>query len=408
MPRKKQVPRYTLHKTTGQARVIINGKHHYLGLHGSAESKERYASLIAEQFLNPRAEPVTPPGSFPDLSINEVILKYIQHAEQYYVKDGQPTKEVDNIDNAMRSLRTLFSHTRASEFGPKALKAVQRYMIEHEDICRKQINARVNRIRRMFKWLASEELVPASVHAALTMVDGLREGRTAARETAPVEAVPDEHVELTLAFLSPIVSDMVQIQRLTSARSGEIVIMRQCDIDKTDDVWVYTPYTHKTKHRKKKRNIPLGPKAQSILQKYFNRPADVFLFSPRENLAWVNEQRKLKSPRTSKIFPCEVKRLKREREARKRRKNHRVVGDRYTTESYYRAVQYGLVKAAAAGVIIPHWFNHQLRHAGGTAVRRDHGVEAAQVVLGHAKIDATELYAETNLKLAKELAQKAG
>ncbi len=183
MPQKKRVPRYTLHKTTGQARVILNGKHVYLGLYGSPESKERYAAAIAEQFLNPAREPTAAPGGFPDLSINEAILKYLQHAEQYYVRDGVVTKEVENIKSAVRPLRTLFSHTKAGEFGPKALKAVQRYMIENEDICRKQINARVNRIRRMFKWLASEELVPASVHVALTMVEGLRYGRTNARES---------------------------------------------------------------------------------------------------------------------------------------------------------------------------------------------------------------------------------
>lgn len=39
MPKTDRVPAYRHHKATGQARVILGGKHHYLGRHGSEESK---------------------------------------------------------------------------------------------------------------------------------------------------------------------------------------------------------------------------------------------------------------------------------------------------------------------------------------------------------------------------------
>ena len=44
----KKPPKYALHKPTGQARVRINGKSHYLGPHGSPESHKRYDALIAK------------------------------------------------------------------------------------------------------------------------------------------------------------------------------------------------------------------------------------------------------------------------------------------------------------------------------------------------------------------------
>ena len=47
MPAKRK-PSYTLHKSTGQARVRIDGKDHYLGTFGSHESRERYDELLAE------------------------------------------------------------------------------------------------------------------------------------------------------------------------------------------------------------------------------------------------------------------------------------------------------------------------------------------------------------------------
>ena len=46
MPRNNgHVPAYRLHKPSGQARVIINHEHIYLGKFGSAESREKYARL---------------------------------------------------------------------------------------------------------------------------------------------------------------------------------------------------------------------------------------------------------------------------------------------------------------------------------------------------------------------------
>ncbi len=39
----RRVPSYRLHKPSGQARVIINDEHIYLGRYGSDESREKYA-----------------------------------------------------------------------------------------------------------------------------------------------------------------------------------------------------------------------------------------------------------------------------------------------------------------------------------------------------------------------------
>ena len=50
---RNSVPSYLLHKATGQAYVRIAGQNRYLGKHGSAESQERYAALIAELATKP-------------------------------------------------------------------------------------------------------------------------------------------------------------------------------------------------------------------------------------------------------------------------------------------------------------------------------------------------------------------
>jgi site-specific recombinase XerC len=57
---------------------------------------------------------------------------------------------------------------------------------------------------------------------------------------------------------------------------------------------------------------------------------------------------------------------------------------------------------------VPIWGPNRLRHNFATEVRRRHGLEAAQVALGHAHADTTQIYAEADLSLAERLAAEVG
>ena len=57
---------------------------------------------------------------------------------------------------------------------------------------------------------------------------------------------------------------------------------------------------------------------------------------------------------------------------------------------------------------MPHWHPNQLRHSKATEVRAAYGLEGAQVVLGHARANVTEVYAERNLALAARVAYETG
>ena len=54
------------------------------------------------------------------------------------------------------------------------------------------------------------------------------------------------------------------------------------------------------------------------------------------------------------------------------------------------------------------WSPNRLRHSAGTEIRRRYGLEAAQVVLGHAKADVTQVYAERDIELARRVIQEVG
>lgn len=252
------VPTYRLHKQSGQAVVTLytatgERRDMLLGPHGSPESKAEYERVLAEyRTSHAAAIPATRAATAgPDLTVAELLVRFLDHAERHYRKpDGTPTQELDGFCLTIRPLRQLYGHTRASDFGPLALKTLRdawarqpvTTKIKQTDpatgkarwvekvlrvgLARPLINQRVARVKRIFKWAASEELVPISVYQALTTVAGLQRGRTTAREPEPVGPVSAAHVDAVLPFLTAPVRAMVELQRLTGMRPGEARRMR--------------------------------------------------------------------------------------------------------------------------------------------------------------------------------------
>src|SRR3954463_10681647 len=96
-------------------------------------------------------------------------------------------------------------------------------------------------------------------------VNGLKRGRSEAKERARILPVTEEIVNATLTHLSPTVRAMVEVQLLTGMRPGEVCAMRPIDIDTIGKLWRYTPKEHKTDHLDHDRIVYLGPQAQRII-----------------------------------------------------------------------------------------------------------------------------------------------
>ena len=263
MPKRKRKPSYLLHKPTNQARVRIGGRDHYLGKYGSPESRERYDDLIAEWFAKGDVSNYR-------LTVDDMAILFVEHAESYYRKNGEPTSEVYSIRLALRPLLAMFGPTRVRDFGPRKLKAVRQFLIDAGN-CRTNINRMADRIKRMFRWGVENEYVQPAVHTALTAAAGLRAGRTEARESEPVRPVEEGTISDTLPHLTPAVAAMVRLQVLTGARPGEVCAMRPGDITlQTDGVWCYRPASHKTQHRGRERRIYIGPEGQAVLRPFLD------------------------------------------------------------------------------------------------------------------------------------------
>lgn len=294
MPKAIRKPSYLLHKASGRGKVRVNGRDIYFsGIYGSPESRAEYDDFIREWFAQQDMTRCR-------LTVDDLVLLYLEHAAEYYRKNGEMTREVSAIRVALRHLVAVHGRTRIRNFGPAALKQVRAAMIEAGHV-RTSINAQVRRIRRMFKWAVENEYIPVEAWQALSAVSGLRSGRSPAREPEPILPVDNGTMEATLPHLPRVVADMVRLQLLTGARPGEICSMRPCDVTRgIDGVWTYRPDSHKTEHHGRERRIFVGPEGQKILAPYLDRDPDAYCFSPAESEAERNAGRKRnrKSPMT--------------------------------------------------------------------------------------------------------------
>lgn len=158
----RKVPSLRHHKARGLAVVTLGGKDFYCGTFGSPESLREYDRLVGEWLAAGRPQCV---GSTGHLTIAELLLRYMQFAKGYYLP---PSRKLEGIVLSLRPLREQYGHMHAADFGPLSLRAIREGWIK-AGLARRHINARVGKIRRMFKFAVSHELVAPAV------LDGLRD-----------------------------------------------------------------------------------------------------------------------------------------------------------------------------------------------------------------------------------------
>lgn len=376
-----RIPSYRRHKPTGQAVVTLSGRDFYLGTWNTKASRAEYDRLVNEWLASGRTLPTAADAG---LTVVELVDAYVRWACGYY----KQSREVPNIKWSLRPAIKLYGRTPAAKFGPLALKVVRENMIER-DWCRKLVNQRIGRVKRCFKWGVENELVPPSVWHGLQAVRGLAPGRSRARETEPVKPVPEAFVDALQPHVAPQVWAMIELQRLTGMRPGEVTIMRTCDIDTTGKVWTYTPAFHKTQHHGHRRQVFLGPRAIEVLRPWLRTDLQAYLFQPVEAVAWQHAQRGLKrtTPLSCGNRPGTNRRAKPEPKP----------AEVYSVGTYSNAIRRGCVRAN-----VPKWHAHRLRHNAATWLRTEFGLDVARVVLGHRTAAVTELYAELDFGKARE------
>lgn len=348
-----------------------------LGRYGSAESKAAYQRVVS-QILAGREAPAPPPRPVgtPE-SVAEIAAAFAGRALAGYSKS-----ERGYYSAVLRDLAAV--DLSAAEFGPKALSELRDGFVAR-GWTREHVNAQVRRVRAVFRWAESLELVPPGKWFQLRSLPGLKRG-TGLPEQRVVKPVSDEVIEATLPHLSPTVAAMVRFHRLTGCRPQDVCNLHTDHLDRSADVWVFRPEQHKGTHRGHTREVYIGPRAQQVILPFLDGG---FVFSPRR--AW-QEKSDARRAAAKRLKPGWVD-----------RGPPLTVRDHYTTHAYGLAVERACLRAG-----VEHWQPNQLRHARGTEIRATEGLEAAQRLLGHKHARTTERYAAIRDAAAVEAARKTG
>jgi integrase len=420
-----KAPKLSVHKASGQAYVYAHGQRVYLGRHDDPETRQAYHRLISQW----AAFGGQLPAAGERVTVKELVAQFWVWAEGYYrTPSGEPTTELSNYRQAFRHLKALYADTPVADFGPTALQAVRQSMIEG-GWSRSHINQQVGRIKTLIRWGTERELVPGNVYHAVQALSGLKRGRCAARETEPVRPAPIEYVNAIQPFVSAQVWALIQLQLLTGARAGELVVLRPCDINTGGRIWTSTPEHHKTAHHGLQRTIYFGPRAQAVLNPFLTRATTAPLFSPLEAEEARREKvhARRKTPMSCGNRPG----------LNKKHRPRRPAGEAYDVDSYRRAIARGcdlafpppepLARREGERVeswrlrLTPNqkrrlgdwqkghrWHPHQLRHNAATELRKEFGIEIARIILGHRSSAVTEIYAELDAARAVEAMSRVG
>ena len=323
---------------------------------------------------------------------------YWLYAERYYGFDKNPHRgDAFNLKRSLGILDGLYGNTVAKDFGPLDLRAIQGEMIRI-GWCRNMVNHEVGRLKRVFRWAVSEEMVPASVWHGLLACPGLRKGKTEAPESEPVRPVPVENVEAVKPFLRPAVRALVDFLLLTGCRPSEACQLVPAAIDRDNPAcWVFRPAGHKTAHHGHDRLVLVGPRAQAVVGPHLHDcPPDAWVFSPLREEQERNRARRENAPDTAYTVGHRPGRPVGQPQA------EAAPRDCYTTGSLRRAIARACGKAG-----VPVFGPNRLRHTRATELR-PHGLDVVGTILGHAKLETTQIYSEKNLAAAMALVAKVG
>ena len=356
------VPKFCVDKS-GRAFTKVKGRFFSLGRADSPESKARYSKLLEDFAAGALTQVARKPQERSIRSVSELLLLYATTELPRYSRSERGCSAP-----VMRLLRELFGESPVNEFGPLRLRIVRDAMVAGDASAkdangaiaprkpwsRKTVNKQIKRLRAIFRWGVSLEIVPESVAAALATLRPLSPGETAAVDYAPRRAVPLADLQSVRNVLRPFHQDIFDLLLLTGARLGEVLGLRMKDIDRTGDVWRAELARHKTAAKGKSRTLYFNSAAQQILLRHFQADPE------------------------SRLFPM-------------RRDNYSAL----------------MQRACKRAGVVP-FVAHQLRHTVATRLADEMGTEAAQRLLGHAGAAMTEHYSRAAERLAIDAVKRLG
>jgi len=233
----------------------------YLGIYGSEEAARAYAELLTRlsNGATPNVAPATPNVAQDGITVAVVVSRWFAEEAPRYPASG---REATQFKFACRPLLRLFGATLASDLDADKLEQVQISMASGTwqnpeerakakrrgypcDWSCRTVNRAITRIRTLWRWAERKKLVPAGTFAHLCTLPGLAANDARVRHRPKRKPVPFAHVKACLRHCAPQIRTMLLLQWWTGMRSAEVRLMRPCDLDRSGEVWLYTPGRHK-------------------------------------------------------------------------------------------------------------------------------------------------------------------
>jgi len=382
----------SFHKSSQQACLVVNKKRIYLGKwpNWPGEPPARVVDEFNRQVAKVAGEgKVTRLKVESTLILSELAALWITWARGRY---SNP-QTADDLRRSLSTLLVMFGREPASSIGPRKIADYQKRLAK-EGRTRQGILKSSSHVRQMFAWATAQELIDPTQLVAIRSMQPLRHGAIAAPESAIREPVAIEVMRATLPHLSATVQDMVRIQALTGMRPAEVCELSMGEIDPVS--WVYSPAEHKMAHLGRRRVVPLIGEAIAIIKRHDAGDGSP-VFSPARCVdQWRDEKR---AKRKSKVQPSQLDRSKDDPKV--------APGDRYTTNTYRRAIQRACARARKLDPTHPTWSPNQLRKLAAQSVADAVGLDAARALLGHADGAITRRhYAVLDLDRARHAAEQ--
>lgn len=284
-------------------------------------------------------------------TIEEMIEVYISDCKTYYNGSREP-------GNLRSGIRRFFDDCLDMPFAELRAPVIARIRDAHAragSLSRYYINKIQGYVGRMIRWAAEYGYIDASLAAEVLVVKKLQRGRHGARETQAVGTVDRELVELIRAAVRPQVRDYIDMMRSTGMRPGEARTMRAADLEQVATrAYVYTPQSHKNKHRGKSRYIAIVGDAFDLTNRIIGDMRRSALFQDQEYLF---------SPAGDGRKP-------------------------YAECSLGQAI-----RRACDKLECPRWGLNQIRHLYATERHSaGHDLEEIQAILGHTSTKTTQIY----------------
>ncbi|VTR92138.1 catalytic phage domain protein : Uncharacterized protein OS=Rhodopirellula maiorica SM1 GN=RMSM_00903 PE=4 SV=1: Phage_integrase [Gemmata massiliana] len=381
--RRNPAPSYCHHKPSNQAFVTVlqDGKllPRYLGKWGTDQSLTAYREVLTELNLPQRLieqsvhvarsaiafpEHPTPPEDPSVITVRVLADRFLAWAPGYYrLPKGGVSREVVNFKHSFRDVLIYLGDRPTASLTKQDLEEVRERMIAR-GLSRKVINQQLSRVVHAFRWGTEEKrnLVPETVASVLRLLTPLEPYRSGAPEKRAVVGAPREHVERVIAVAPCHIADMLRLQLLNGFRPGEVRGLKKNMIVIREGLWVADfGIEHKMAYRKQLRIVPLGTEAVALLQPWIDRAP---------------------TPESYLFRPELVRRS-------------RLKGNQFSNTNYGHSI---LTYCKQAGV--PRFAPNQVRHTVGEEVRRSHGLEHVQAILGHKTRQSSERYAPVVQELA--------